>query len=50
MSDERPEPNPEDESLLDKLRHAGVGTDDTNSIGDAEGGTDVAPGHDQRSQ
>jgi hypothetical protein len=43
--DDTTEPAPEHESLLERLRHTGVGMSDPNIIGDA-GATDVAPGHD----
>jgi hypothetical protein len=35
----------EDETLLDRLRHTGVGIEDPNIVGDA-GPVDVAPGSD----
>jgi hypothetical protein len=35
----------EDETLLDRLRHTGVGVEDPNIVGDA-GPVDVAPGSD----
>ena len=35
----------EDEGLIDRMRHSGVGTEDPNIVGDA-GPVDVAPGGD----
>ena len=35
----------EDESLIDRMRHSGVGTEDPNIVGDV-GPVDVAPGGD----
>ena len=36
----------EDESIAERIRGMGVGTEDPNIIGDAQGGVDVAPGTD----
>jgi len=36
----------DEETIPERLRGMGVGTEDPNIIGDAEGGVDVAPGSD----